>query len=169
MPEYRHHLAEAERLLHQVDSSTSDSDPVVLAELAKLALERRDWAQADAVSLRVLQSVSVPTEPRLDALATLGQARFQQHRFQEAVNIYRELTVNRYNAQDWYFLGLCEQNCDLTPQAIQDLQHSMRIDPSQLGAMDALTAILQSVGATQDAESLRNRSGQVRRLQTTGN
>lgn len=166
-PEYQNHLGEAEHLLQQVASSTSD--PVVHAELAKLAVERRDWAQADALSSLVLPSVNSATEARLDALAALGQTRFQQHRFQDAVGIYRELTANRYEARDWYFLGLCEQNCDLTPQALQDLRHAMQIDPSQTGTIDALIAILRSIGANEEAESLRQRSQQLRRIQAAKN
>lgn len=166
-PEYQSHLSEAERLLQQAASNSGDA--VVQAELATLAVDRRDWAHAETLSLLVLGSEHRPTEARLEALAALGQVRFQQHRFQDAVVIYRELTSNRYDARDWYFLGLCEQNCNLTAQAIQDLQQATRIDPSHLGTMDALAAILQSVGATQQAESLGQRSQYVRRRQAAKN
>jgi cytochrome c-type biogenesis protein CcmH/NrfG len=47
----------------------------------------------------------------------------------------------RRNAQDWYYLGLCESNCGRVDAALAALDKSRSIDPTSPGTYVALAAI----------------------------
>lgn len=136
-------------------------DPAVRAALAQLALYRGESATAEAMASRVLSSVEEPVRERVDALEVLARIRFQQQRFEEARDLYAELVACRRTAKHWFYLGLCEQNCGRTAQALQALHQSLTIDPRQAGAHSALAVLYGSIGRPEEAEQHRERAARL--------
>lgn len=83
---------------------------------------------------------------RVPALTILAELAFQRGDYEEAAKLYRELTEIRRTARDWFFLGLCEQNCGRTEAALEALQHSLEIDPGQSGTHGALATLYHVQG-----------------------
>jgi len=144
-------IQRARALLQGVERQGA-ADPPVYAALAALAVANSNTPAADRYAERVLQLEPHPSNARIDALRIVANIRFREQRFAEALIPLRELSTARRNARDWFYLGLCEQNCHNTPQALTALQRSLAIDPAQQGAHAAIAAIYDSQGRRDEAE-----------------
>ncbi len=89
---------------------------------------------------RALEFDDVATEESARALVVLGFVGVQQNRFREARDYYLRLTRIRRNARDWYYLGICESNSGNPDAAIEALEKSREIDPTNEGTYEALAS-----------------------------
>lgn len=144
-------IQRARELLQGVERKGA-ADPPVYAALAGLAMAESKTDAADEYAQHVLRLEPHPSNARIDALRIVANIRFREQRFTEALIPLRELSSARRNARDWFYLGLCQQNCHNTPQALTALKRSLDIDPAQQGAHAAIAAIYESQGRLAEAK-----------------
>ncbi|MEO1993981.1 MAG: hypothetical protein ABGZ17_01755 [Planctomycetaceae bacterium] len=145
-------VGRAQQLLETVERKGAADSPVYAA-LAVLAMARSSTSEAMQYAERVLHLEPHPSNARIDALRIMANIRFREQKFPEALIPLREVSAARRNARDWFYLGLCEQNCNNTQQALRALNRSLAIDPVQQGAHEAIAAIYQSLGRQTEANT----------------
>ncbi len=136
----------------------SDSQLALLANAQDQRSIAEDLAQ-DALSKDVL-----PTMARIEATSLLAQLAFQKGDAQQAVTLYRLLADYHRDARDMFFLGLCENNVGNVPAAIEALEKSLEIDPTQVGPHSALRAIYQARGEQAKADAHAKAQQQITEL-----
>jgi predicted CXXCH cytochrome family protein len=104
-------------------------DPVVVMGLARLYSLRGDKAASEVAARRVLKFKDLATVPQCGALSMIASTCFEQRRPDEAADCYAQLTRLRRNAQDWFYLGMCEYEMHHVDAAIAALKMARTIDP----------------------------------------
>jgi predicted CXXCH cytochrome family protein len=108
---------------------------------AELFLARGKHANAAHAAVRALDFADIRTDEQARVLVVLATIEFGQNLFEEARLRFETLSRLRINARDWYYLGLCENNCGRVEEAIRALQKSLELDPASVGTYEALAAI----------------------------
>ena len=144
--EHGYHKAQATRLLREAYKS-GERDGDLLGALAELAWQDGDLTAAERLATDSLKTTRKVTSSGVQAIRILAGLRFRQSRFDEAAELYRQLVEARRDAKDWFYLGLAEQNCDRTEQAIAALHKSLEVSPWQAAAPSALAALYRLRGA----------------------
>jgi len=101
----------------------------------------RDMRAAEQSAKAAIESDTIGSDEKARALVVLATLEFRLGRYEEARRRYSLLTRLRRNARDWYFLGLCENNCGRIDAALAALDQSRSIDPTSTGTYVALAAI----------------------------
>ena len=159
-------MQRVQELLQSVERQGGADAPVYTA-LAVMAKSRMAASEALEYAKRVLSLESEASNSRIEALRIIANIQFQEQKFPEALIPLRELSLARRNARDWFYLGLCEQNCNNTQQAISALEHSLTIDPAQQGAHEAIAAIYQSLGRNTEAKRHKQQAARLVEQQST--
>lgn len=162
-PEFSEYGFEAAAELIQLKQAGVD-DPRLNAVLSWLAADQGQAEIADNLAEHVLKIEPRPTRDRIQATRYLANRAFKKGERQAAVELYRKLASYRRDAQDVYFLGLCENNAGNAEKSIEALKRSLEIDPSQDAAHRALQAIYGAIGKNQEAEYHARRAAENQAL-----
>jgi tetratricopeptide (TPR) repeat protein len=156
--------ARVDKLLRQVPHEAVD----VHVELARaeLRLNRGDTVGAAEAAERALEFENRGTDEQARALVVLGSIEFGQDRFEEARDRFAKLVQLGRNARDWFYLGLCENNCGRERAAIRALEKSLEIDPSSSGTYEALAAIRHVRGEFDAEQRLRDALARLNRWES---
>jgi tetratricopeptide (TPR) repeat protein len=115
-------------------------DAAVEVARAEFSFTQGNIPAAIQAARRALEFDDIATEELARAMVVLGFIGVQQNRFREARDYYLRLTRLRRNARDWFYLGICESNCGSPDAAIEALEKSREIDPTNKGTYEALAS-----------------------------
>ncbi|NND99124.1 MAG: hypothetical protein HKN47_17545 [Pirellulaceae bacterium] len=153
-PKFATYNIEATGELIQV-KTRGKADADVDAALVWLAWEQGQNPIAENIAREILKRENKQSMPRIVASHILAKIEFQNRKFPEALELYRSLSKMHRDGSDIYYLGLAEQNNRNSEKAIEALEYSLEIEPSQTAAHIALQAIYQSTGQPEKAEEHR--------------
>jgi predicted CXXCH cytochrome family protein len=166
-PNFQNYGIDAAKALIEV-KNTGKADADADTILATLAFDQGQGAIAANIAQQVVSREQQPSRARIEALRLLAQLAFQRRDNDQAVKLYREVNQYQRNAYDLYHQGMAEQNAGNTPQAVAALQKSIDVDPSQVEAHRALSAILHSIGRDAEAnkhdEAVRKNGARMQKL-----
>lgn len=121
------------------------ADGEVDAALVWLAWEQGETVIAESIAREILTKETAETNPRIVASHTLARIHMDRGEFKKAIPIYKDLENMHRDSSHSYFRGLAEQNIGNSEKAIEALNRSLQIDPSQIAAHRALQAIYHSI------------------------
>ncbi len=150
-PEFADYGVEAAGELIQLKQKGKE-DPKLNAVLSWLARDQGQREIANMLAGEVLKQEPRPTQNRIDATRLLAKDAFKKGDHAKAAQLYRQLASYHRDAQDTYFLGLCENNTGNVEAGIVALKRSLEIDPSQEAAHFALQAIYQALRKQAESE-----------------
>ncbi len=136
-----------ESLQRAWDLGAGDAD--VAAGLATVALEVGWSEKIEDWSRQALKLDQTASEARSSALSLLSELQFQQGKYEDAFQGFKELTTIRRDARAWFFRGIAAQNLNDTAEAILSLKKSVEIDPRNHAAHVALAALFEVSGDQQ--------------------
>lgn len=156
-PSFRNYPVEAIGELVKLKEAGVD-DPELNAVLGGLAQEQGQSAIGNLLARQVRKQQRAPTRNRIVATRQLATQAFQQRQFDDAARLFGEVVGMQREATDYYYLGVSENNAGNFIGAIDALNRSIQIDPSQDAAHLALQAIYQ---ARRDTEKSRYHAAQA--------
>ena len=160
-PENQTYRARAFELLQNVYQAGL-RDSAVTTALAALHYEMNS---DDCISLanEALQSDSISSHERANALTVIGDMHFLRGRFAEAFPYFQEL-VTLYRRHDyWIKLGICQSRLKDSAAATVSFENAVKISPGQVSLRKLLADHYDNVGQPQQA--IREREI-LRRLRT---
>lgn len=129
---------------------------------------RGDVAGAKLAAGRALASARIRSEEQAALLDQLGQLDFQQGRFADASQRFRDLVKLRCQGQDWFRLGLTEDRRGDLPSALLALERALQLEPANSGIYDAMSRVRQLTGEPGKAQRLREEGGRLRSARNPG-
>lgn len=146
----------AEELLRGLSPAFVDAP--VLAGLAQLDFQAGREQSAEDLARRILKCSPIGINDRCVALTVLAELARKRQQPRQARELYGELATLRRDARDLLYLGISENNCGRTDEAIRRLEESMAVDPFQPEPHEALAVIYQGRGETAQARRHRQRA-----------
>lgn len=143
------------------------TDALVEVARAEFDLTRGDAPQAAQAARRALELADSGTDVAVRALAVLALTAFRQNEFDEARDLFRQLTRLRRDASDWHHLGLCENNCGSVEAGVRALERAREIDPASIGSYEALAPIHQVRKELSAKQRLRDEIARLKRWRST--
>ena len=132
--------------------STGPVDPLTDSTLAWLAEMQGQRPIAEGIVEAIVKNEPRPTLARIEATSLLAQYAFEKGDIERAAKLYEEVTGYHRDARDFFYLGLCQNNLGKVKEAIQSLEKSLAIDPTQVSAHMALRAIYDAKKQRQKSE-----------------
>ncbi|MDA8744019.1 multiheme c-type cytochrome [Rubripirellula amarantea] len=120
-----------------------ERDPVVDATMANYAANVGNIQYAIDLSKRVLKNTQPGASTRCDAIVVLASSLFSEGKNAEAMEYYRQLTVERRNVTDHVMLALCLRNSGEIERAIESLERALVIDPGFSLAHEEMYTLLK--------------------------
>lgn len=120
--------------------------------LALLAGLQGQAVISQSLASEVAEKDLSPTERRLMSLRIIAKADLAAGRSSKAVERFREIVKLNRDAQDFYYLGLAENNAGNVDAAIKALKRSVEIEPTQDAAPAALAAVFQATGKPSESQ-----------------
>ena len=133
---------EIDEMLRDLPNDVVDTQVEVAR--AEFKFRRGDMRGAEQSATRALNRDDIRSEEAVNLLEALGNFEFSQNRFEEARRRFVKLARLRCNAQDWFHLGVCENECGRTDAAIHALEKARELAPDQSEIYLALAAIHHS-------------------------
>ncbi len=109
------------------------------------SLIEQQWQLAATNATKSLQLETRPDKAREAALEVLGNQLMQADDYANAVDCFRELTLIRRAAVDWYNLGLCLARVGRLGDAEQSLRESIRIDAAYAAPYRSLAILYRAI------------------------
>lgn len=132
-------------------------DPESAAALAQLYGEK-DRSLATAYARQALQAKDISTEARVSAMLILADAAMKDRQFETARRWLEEVVSRRRDANDWYFLGLCELGLDRPSRALPALRQSLAIRPDSSAVHARLAQAYRRLGNVRLANEHREKA-----------
>jgi tetratricopeptide (TPR) repeat protein len=148
--DYDHFGHEATASLIKLRSS-GPVDAASESQLARLAIAQNQEAIAVNLAQQSRTKDPRPTLAHIEATALLARIARQNGQMDKAVELYRKVASYHRDANDTFYLGICEMTLGNVAQATAAFEKSLEIDPMQVNPHRALQTIYQQTNRPKQA------------------
>lgn len=149
-PDYNHFGFEAIESLIKLKNA-GKSDPVSDCQLALLAIAQNQQEVSLNLAQQAIRSDPRPTLATIEATALLAKMARQSGQYDRAAEYYRKAATYHRDANDTFYLGICEMQLGNIDAAITALKAAIDIDPMQINPHRALQSIYQATNRPREA------------------